>query len=585
MARNAFDRLYGTEQGRISSPIGWDPPEGAWLLALGSDPVGRLATLSPGDYAGVFQTGTFGPAKIVRCKARLRGPLTALPGDMWWEAQLRVNGAVVTSRRLATRQLRTLSDMGWPVTHLAGAEEEIGFRLVLLGTTTPTSDIEIPAFYVDALALDTAYAPRPQLLNRNPEPNETGIDSNTSIALDLVDVGPDGVSIPDTEIFVNGVLAFAAGVFQSGFNGAGSSSTAILASTQRIVIDPTVAFDSEEVVTVTVVSRTVGAIQLSTLAYSFEIADVRSPRVAGAVSLTETIVRVTFDENMNEATVTSPSSYTFTRAPGAIAVPVLAASVAVVDSLNVDVTINQAITPGVLYTVTVTNAQDRVGNTVSPPFDSATFAGYVCTAPDDRDFALWDMIPDKNREEDDSGDLAKFIAVFQEVGDLLLCEIDRFTDIIDPDIAAIEFVDAMLIDLGNPFSFVLEEIDRRRLARNLVTIYKQKGVAIGIIGTIRFFLAIETTITPFGFAPVGLGDWVLGDTWVLGSSNLSDQLTFAVNVPQPLTDDQRDRMTEIVEYMKRAEEHFVIIEPAAPPVTFDHVELGISELGTEWDLH
>lgn len=583
MARTVFDRLLGIEQGRLLSPVGYDPPEGAHLFVLGSDVAGRFGTIAKGDYAEVFQTGTFGAAEVVRCKARLRGPVVSPGAGLRWVAQLRVDDAIVTERELWTGSTRTLADIAWPVGALAGASHKLSFRLVLLGTGSTSEDIEIPAVYVDALVLDQSFAPRPQLINRIPEANEVRVPTTTTIALDILDVGPSGVSEADTEIYVNGVLAFDGGAFQAGFNGPASSSTSPSSGVRRIVIDPTASFQSEETVAVRVLTKIVGGATVQETIYSFTIEDVTAPRILTAVSVKEKTVRVVFSEDMNPSTMT-PGGFLFARAEGAIAVPVVARSVTSNNAREFDITLDQAITPKVVYTLTVSGAKDLSGNLITAPGNSATFIGYACSSPAGRDWDLYSLLPELNRSED-NGDLAKLIAVFQELGDLLLCNIDRFTDTIDPDLAAEGFLDAMLDDLGNPFPFPLAAVDKRRLVRNLVAIYKQKGIAVGIINTIRFFLAIECTITAEGVAPLGLGDWELGVDWVLGSGELSDLLTFIVTTPRALSVTERAHMHQIIEYMKPEREHHKIREPAAPPAVIDHLELGASELGINWTLH
>ena len=53
----------------------------------------------------------------------------------------------------------------------------------------------------------------------------------------------------------------------------------------------------------------------------------------------------------------------------------------------------------------------------------------------------------------------------------------------------------------------------------------------------------------------------------------------------PLSDAVRRQIHAIVDYLKPAHTHFVdLIEPGVP-LTFDHWELGVSELGVESELH
>lgn len=581
MFRTAFDRLLGTEQGRLQDPSGWNAPEGSYLFVLGSNAPGNVARLSPGDNIEVFQTGDFGGGKIVRCQARIRPPASDPGGDLEWVAQLRIDDAVVTERTIPADRTRTLTDLAWCVARMNGDAHKLGFRLLLRGTSDPASEIELPAFYVDAIVLDPAYTPRPQAINRSPEPGETDVPIDTLIELDVVDMGPDGVSAANTDVYVNGVLALDGGVFQTGFSGTTSTPQA---DTLRISINRAADFASEELVTVRVVSATTGGTSASDTTYTFTAEDVIAPAVVSAQSVAEKKIRVVFNEPMLEATVLEASAYEFARAEGSIAVPVNALAVEKISEVEVEITLDTEITGGVVYTVTVEGVEDASGNAIADE-NTADFVGYSCPRPADREWDLYEMIPEMNRSEDTSGDLRKLLTIFQEVCDLLLCRVDRFTEIIDPDIAAIAFVEAMLDDLGNPFRFTLSDIDKRRLVQVLVAIYKQKGTTAGIIDAIRFFLGIEVTISVPGFAPLGLGEWELGVDWILGSGDQADLYTFWIHVSQVLTEDERDRMTEIANYMKAAHEHFRIVEPEAPPVAPDHLELGLSELGANWTLH
>ncbi len=113
----------------------------------------------------------------------MRPPLEAPPGDLRWVAQLRIDDVVVTSREVPADRTRTLTDIGWAVSRMNADAHKIAFRLQLLGSADPVAEIELPAFYVDAIILDPAFTPRPQLLNRSPEPGETNVPIGSSIDL------------------------------------------------------------------------------------------------------------------------------------------------------------------------------------------------------------------------------------------------------------------------------------------------------------------------------------------------------------------------------------------------------------------
>ena len=215
---------------------------------------------------------------------------------------------------------------------------------------------------------------------------------------------------------------------------------------------------------------------------------------------------------------------------------------------------------------------------------STTFVAFVPPKPAGRRFRLIKFLPQINRDEDVTGELARFVACLQEVTDLLLFDIDSFTDILDPDKAPEPFLDAMLFDLGNPFNFDLSEIDKRRLIDVLVEMYKQKGTQVGIVNVIRFFIGIEVTIVPFNPTTWVLGEGELGEDTILGPSAQFNLYAFNIVSPIALTAEQRKRIRSLVDLMKVAHEHFVdLIEPDTTVI--DHVELGESELGETFLLH
>jgi phage tail-like protein len=213
-----------------------------------------------------------------------------------------------------------------------------------------------------------------------------------------------------------------------------------------------------------------------------------------------------------------------------------------------------------------------------------TFTAFVPPKPAGRRFDIIKFLPQMNREEDVTGDLVKFIACLQEITDLLLFDIDRWTDILDPDKAPEIFLDAMLCDLGNPFDFDLTEIDKRRLISVLVEMYRQKGTTVGIINVIRFFIGVEVIVVPFNTTGWILGEGELGEDTILGPSAQFNLYAFNIVSPIALTAEQRKRIRSLVDLMKVAHEHFVdLIEPDTTVI--DHVELGESGLGDLFLLH
>jgi phage tail-like protein len=441
---------------------------------------------------------------------------------------------------------------------------------------------ELPALFVDLVAA-VAAAERPVLVNRDPGPDEAGVPIDASVALELVDPGPDGIARAATRVWVDGALAFeggAAAELKPGFDGTGAAVTQS-ADTLRVVLHPTTFFASEALVAVRVVSATAGGAHTLDQTYRFRVEDRTAPRLVGGQATGQRTLELGFDEAVR---VTDPAGFSLSpRDFPAVSVGVVAAEA---DGAVVRLTLDTEMTPDVRYEVVAHGVADLAGNAVLAPFDRATLHGFRPARPEARRFDLWSMLPKHNRREDQTGDLWRFIACLQEVTDLLLAEVDRFPEVFDLERAPEPFVDLILADLGNPFPFDLDELGKRRLASVLVEMYRQKGTARGIINAVRFFLGVEIeAITAYAGEALVLGESELGIDWILGPSSRFALYAFDVIVDVPLTDAQRSQLRAIVEYLKPAHTHFVkLIEPA-PPAFIDHWELGVSEVGVTTDLH
>lgn len=617
-----LDRNLGVAggSGRLA-PENWVQSEGGKAFVLGSDALGVVTQVTVGEYVEVTNIGDLftGGYSYVRFRAHFRPPAT-MPVGVTWRATFWVDdgvgGAALPDARITydltgdfDREI-TRSDFAMPLLGvMTVAASRIRAKLELIGTAGEY-DVELPGVYLDEFILDTALV-RPTFINRIPEPDEIGTPVTSLIAVEINDPNTTAIAFGSidllrTQIFVNGALAYDgnAGGFQAGFTGPSSAvSTFDYATdpakphTTRVVIDPTSNLPSSTTIPILVKSARKAGPQLQ-VSYSFTTEDLTAPQLVSASGTAAKVVRVVATEplrssdpaDVNDAL--NPGNWTLlvastTLDDGLPAVTPVVVSVTKVDDKTFDLVLDVEQTRRALYFVIGDAIYDAFTNMMTAPNNRALFAGFGCAQPDGRDFALIEMIPEMNVNEDESGDLKKFIAVFQEVTDLLLCDIDSWGEILDPDFAPERFVDAMLADLGNPFSFDLSEIDKRRLVRVLVPLYQLKGTDPGIINAVRFFLGLEVEIVVpafddtwiLGVDEIGVGSW-------LGTSNLHDRLSFYVKSGITLTDDQRSKITSIVIFMKDARTHFLgFQEPTPPPPTPDHWELGLSELGTESFLH
>jgi len=444
--------------------------------------------------------------------------------------------------------------------------------------------VTLPAVYLDDLALS---APADVvLMNQAPAPLEDNVAKDALVVLDIAVAS--GFSLDTAGVLIDGVSAWTlAGGFAVGWNGGGSGTAAVDANTLQVTIDPTIDFTSDATIAVRATGTSAGLTSLDET-YEFNVEDTTPPQVASAEAQSLNVVRVTFNEAMlqvlgaNSNDAMNPANYSF--APQTLpAVTATAISVESVTTTSVDVTTDIDLSIGVPYLVSVVNAADVSGNVVLPPDHTALFDSFVPTIPAGRNWELWRMLPRINRQEDATGDLHRFILCLQDVVNLILADIDAFSDIIDPDLADEPWLTGMLCDLGNPFNFELSDIDQRRLISILVPLYKQKGTCVGVENAVRFFVGVEVTCVPYLGTSGSLGESELGFDFVLAPSSSAARYTFTVQSPVALTDTQRTQITELANLMKPAHTHLgSIIEPTIDP---NHLELGTSGLGDTWELH
>ncbi len=437
--------------------------------------------------------------------------------------------------------------------------------------------LALPSLKAEVVAA-TAATERLSLINRDPCPDEENVHIHWPLALQIVDVGTDGVDRASTRIYLNGTPAYDDGVLP-GFNGPLSNET-LTSDSLHIILDPLPPWESEQTVEVHVVSATVGGAHTLDDMYAFTVEDRTAPRLLAAQATGQQTIRIGFNEDVQ---VSDMLGFSFTPLdfPSVPISPVAASA----EGSVVEVVLDTEMTPDARYVVTVTGVVDLNDNPVLPPFDTAELVGFRPARPARRKFDLWSMIPKHNRRADDTGDLWRFITCLQEVTDLLLAEVDRFPDIFDIERAPGSFLDLILADLGNPFPFDMDDLGKRRLASVLLEMYKLKGTALGIKSAIRFFLGIEIEIVPFTADALILGESELDIDWILGPSDRFALYSFNIEVDQVLTDTERKQIRAIVTLLKPGHTHFIdLIEPSPPP-SFDHWELGVSELGISSELH
>jgi len=365
----------------------------------------------------------------------------------------------------------------------------------------------------------------------------------------------------------------------------------------RITVDPETDWASEQVVDVQVISETVDGSSTIDYSYSYTTEDTIEPALSAARATYATTLRCTFSEGMTASAATgandalNPSLYTIAPyEPGRqAAIPAVPLSVAQVSATVYDVTVDEPLTFGRAYEVVCGDIADDSANanllgqfTRTAYFTSWTPPNW----PGEREFDLWEMFGDWDHTNDETvGDLERLLSAWQDLVDQILWDLDQMPLIWDIERAPIKFVEAKLRDLGNPFDHDLSDNRKRKLLAVLAQVYKQKGTAEGIINVARFFLGIS--ITEVG--QPNLDSWILGESELgidtyLGPGDSAGLYTMYLNVDAALTDDNRQVLVALVEYMKPAHTHYQIIEPTSP-LYIDHWSLGESLLGESTWLH
>lgn len=181
---------------------------------------------------------------------------------------------------------------------------------------------------------------------------------------------------------------------------------------------------------------------------------------------------------------------------------------------------------------------------------------------------LKEMLPAIYRSKigDEPTDAEKLLDAFEPVMAEIREDIRVFPKIISPEQCPEAFLDKLLFMAGWGLNLELTVSQKRKVAASIARIHKQQGTDEGIKNLTRLLLGFETLIIP-----------AERDT-----ANRRSYYTFHVQpvVPQrDFTEAEAAQVMAIVEYMKPAHTHCVLIGPG------DDWTLGISELDVSTYLH
>ena len=437
--------------------------------------------------------------------------------------------------------------------------------------------MQLPSVQLDAFVESTQEL---YIGNRNPQPGEAQIPANAPIVFDMF----GSFSLSTVEIIINGDGAYLFGTFLGGWTGTVEVGVPDVNTTRFTFVSPT-PFETGQRVDV------VAAQDSRWTTWSFYSFDLIPPLLSAVAAQNKDQILVTFNEPVSMGGTSAgdalnPASYTIERLSRPAVVPTVQ-HVDYVSPTQVMLTTSMELSFGAQYMLVVAGVSDEFGNVFHAPDNVKTFNGWLPPFPAGRQWLLHNFVPRMSLAEDQTQDLVLFLGCLQDTTNLLLYMIDKWIELIDPDLAPEAFVDAMLEDLGNPFTFELDVTQKRKLAKTLLRIYQLKGTAIGIIAVVRFFVGIEVTIETY-----------TGQGWRLGYDKLSSPLqvaspnpaiigagqhaiySFRVLTTVVLTDKQRDEVRAIAIYMKGAQEHLVGIRDGSPlPTVYKYWIVGKTKIG------
>lgn len=592
-------------------PVNRTPPSGrgAASLVLGSDLLDETAVIQSGDGIAVEATGNTNDALLLQYRGIIRFN-EEIPAGYLWRLTFAIGGSSFVYDFGATEfgsigypATFSFSDAALNISALVADPFTISAALSLeLDTANPglaATDVTVilPGVYIEQMLAPEVVANDLLVTNRFPAPASTNIP-NTLPTIDfrLADVAGTGIDLALLNVAVDGVAVITAGVVQFPWQGSITSGVGPSALDTDVVLTvpaTNLPYESEQTVVVNVTSALTGPVSAIDETWAFDAADTIAPSVQSANMISKDTLRVSFNDDVLLDATTNGALNAANYSTIRISVPAVTLDVvsvaAVPGTANaVDVTFNWESTIGAIYTIIVQDVQDAGGNILDPVGQQLRFTGFVPPRPRGRRFELLDFVPDMNIAEDataaqgadpnkpGTGELRKFLMVLQDVLDLLLCQSDRWTDIIDIDLAPEPFLDAILQDLGNPFADCIADLvadDKRRLARVLISIYKEKGTDVGVINAIRFFIGVETTLDVINCRQFWQLDVSLLGIDTILAPGVGSPLWYSFYVVSPivLTDEQRERILCIALYMKGVQEHVLgIIEPGGviTPSTF-----------------
>lgn len=156
------------------------------------------------------------------------------------------------------------------------------------------------------------------------------------------------------------------------------------------------------------------------------------------------------------------------------------------DPYSVDVVMDDDFSFDIMYQITVSDSvvqADDIGTWTLPGLKTIVFAPYdpdCRQKPVQKVFSWFGRAAEKY---DVTGDGKKTISIIQDLLEQMKVLIDCFPEQFNPLYCREDFLDSRMRSLGNPFALITSEMslnDKRRVALQLIGIYRLKGTKTGI---------------------------------------------------------------------------------------------------------
>lgn len=434
-----------------------------------------------------------------------------------WEVFIEVNGGAETiifpdwSLEYDKQQSQRVDDLYVEIPGASLTEIVVGLR-----HASPSGDpitVILPCFVLEEIDVDDTVS-GVTVENRFPYPNQTQVPHDlTDFKFDLTDY--DGSPPPSSIVlYLNDVV-----IHSGGTDFFGVTDVSVVSGSKTVVTvtgdgtGPFAAPTEDTEWTLRVVATGVDE------SWSFTTTNNQAPSLARATYISGRHIRVEFSEAMEGGTEVLLAGAYDVSPEKTPAYPAEVISVSRVNPRTVVLTLDDVVTFGIPYRVTVADTvTDASGQAISQTNREYVLSPLV-HIQEDRVVDVLDGFPEWNQCTDPDGDLRIMTSIIKDMLDQSYYRKDSWQFRLDCVDSPIEYVELILKDLGNCFTFEMTEAEKRLLVCfELSYLQELVGTEPGIEAAILFFLGIDVELEVRADHAI----WVLGDAVksVLGATTV-----------------------------------------------------------------